>query len=306
MSFLTTVTEELLAAQGQLEAINANLAAQNAGAAAATTVVAPAALDPVSAQQAAIFSAYGTAYQTTAGEAQTQLETYTTNLGVSSTSYSDTEATNAAAATLSEGSQQMSLLSDPVSQIQAAGPGTSIVDILQWLLGGTGNNTNPAMLGGIFGLSSNGANILNIGGGNWASAASALLGMAGGGLLPAGSDTIGDAAAAAALASETTPVEAGVGGMAGMGGMPVAAMGQGTLVGNLSAPPAWAGGQVTPVVGTSVTPVQTVGWTGAAPQTGSVVPGMPGMVAGTGRASTGFGAPRYGVKPIVMPKSTAV
>ncbi|WP_044507739.1 PE/PPE C-terminal domain-containing protein, partial [Mycobacterium simiae] len=82
--------------------------------------------------------------------------------------------------------------------------------------------------------------------------------------------------------------------------------GQGTLVGNLSAPPAWAGGQVTPVVGTSVTPVQTVGWTGAAPQTGSVVPGMPGMVAGTGRASTGFGAPRYGVKPIVMPKSTAV
>jgi hypothetical protein len=37
------------------------------------------------------------------------------------------------------------------------------------------------------------------------------------------------------------------------------------------------------------------------------MPGLPGMVApGAGRASTGFGAPRYGVKPIVMPKSTAI
>jgi hypothetical protein len=50
-----------------------------------------------------------------------------------------------------------------------------------------------------------------------------------------------------------------------------------------------------------------VGWTGAAPQAGpgTIVPGMPGMVGG-GRNSAGFGAPRYGVKPIVMPKPTAV
>ena len=33
------------------------------------------------------------------------------------------------------------------------------------------------MLGGVFGLSSNGANILNIGAGNWASAASNLVGI---------------------------------------------------------------------------------------------------------------------------------
>jgi hypothetical protein len=32
---------------------------------------------------------------------------------------------------------------------------------------------------------------------------------------------------------------------------------------------------------------------------------MPGMGA-AGRNSAGFGAPRYGVKPIVMPKSAAV
>jgi PPE-SVP subfamily C-terminal region len=93
-----------------------------------------------------------------------------------------------------------------------------------------------------------------------------------------------------------------------MGGMPMASIGQGTLVGNLSAPPTWAGGQVTPLVGTTATPLHTVGWTGAAPQaaTGSGMAGMPGMVTGAGRSSTGFGAPRYGVKPIVMPKLKAV
>ncbi|MEE6137299.1 PE domain-containing protein [Mycobacterium sp. 050128] len=309
MSFLTTVTEELLAAQGQLEAINANLAAQNVGAAAATTVVAPAGADAVSLQQAAIFSAFGTTYQTTATDAQTQLETYTTNLGTSSGSYSDTEASNAASALLqSADPSQLSLLADPVSQVQAAGPGSTGLDILQYLLGGTGNFTNSAMLGGMFGLSSNGANILNIGAGNWASAASNLVGMAGGGLLPAGSDTIGDAAAAAGaadLAASTSPMPAGMGG----GAMPVVAgIGQGTLVGNLAVPPSWVGGQVTPVVGTTATPLHTVGWTSAAPAagTGTPIAGMPGMVTGAGRASSGFGAPRYGVKPIVMPKSTAV
>jgi PPE-SVP subfamily C-terminal region len=50
-----------------------------------------------------------------------------------------------------------------------------------------------------------------------------------------------------------------------------------------------------------------VGWTAAAPQAGAgtFIPGMPGMGAGA-RSSTGFGAPRYGVKPIVMPKPAAV
>lgn len=57
MSFLTTTTEEMLAAEALLSGINSNLAAQNAGAASATTAIAPAAADPVSAQQAAIFSA---------------------------------------------------------------------------------------------------------------------------------------------------------------------------------------------------------------------------------------------------------
>ena len=56
MSFLTTIPEELLAAAAQLEGIGTSLTAQNAGAAAPTTAIAPAAADPVSILQAGIFS----------------------------------------------------------------------------------------------------------------------------------------------------------------------------------------------------------------------------------------------------------
>lgn len=292
MSFLTTQTEEMLAAESLLSGINSNLAAQNVGAASATTVVAPAAADPVSAQQAAVFSAYGTQYQTIAAEAQAQLEQYAQTLGISSNSYGDTEAVNASQA----GIQALDA-ADPT----AAATGSNPIDILAWLLGFNGQSSGG--LGGMFGLSSNGANIGNIGIGNWASATSNLLGMAGGGLL----DTSGgDAAAAADLAGSTTPAGAGTGGMAGMGAMPAAAMGQATAVNKLSVPPSWVG-SASPVAGTSATPLQTVGWTAAAPQAGAgtVVPGMPGMGA-MARNSAGFGAPRYGVKPIVMPKPTAV
>jgi PE family/PPE-SVP subfamily C-terminal region len=290
MSFLTTLPEELLAAQALLGGITSNLAAQNAGAAAPTTTILPAAADPVSAQQAAIFAAYGTQYQTVAAEAQTLMEQYGATLGVSSNSYGTTEAANAAASTLSSAAAPAAAL-----------PGGNPLDVIQYLLGGTGNYS--AGLGGPFSLSGNGANILNIGGGNWASAGSNLLGL--GGLLNAPE---ADAAAAADLAGATAPASgvAPAGGMGGMGAMPMAAAGQAAMVGNkLSVPPSWAG-TVTSAT-SSATALQTVGWTAAAPQAGAgaIVPGMPGMVTGA-RSSAGFGAPRYGVKPIVMPKPTAV
>jgi hypothetical protein len=297
MSFLTTLTEEMLAAQALLGGINTNLAAQNAGAAAATTVIAPAAADPVSAQQAAVFSTFGTTYQQIAAEAQAIQEQYVSTLGVSSNSYSTTEAGNAAQAVLSNSN---------LAPLAPATPSNTPLDFLAFLLGSTGNGTNPNMLGGIFGLSSNGANLINIGSGNWASAGSDLLGMAGGGLLPAAAADTGDAAAAAGAADLAVSTAPAGSGMAGMGAMPMAAgMGQATMVGNLSAPPSWAG-TVTPV-SAGAAPLRTVGWTAAAPQAGpgTIVPGMPGMGAAA-RNSAGFGAPRYGVKPIVMPKPTAV
>ncbi|WP_374024773.1 PE domain-containing protein [Mycobacterium sp. HNNTM2301] len=301
MAFLTTQTEEMLAAEQLLSGINTNLAAQNAGAAAATTVIAPAGADPVSAQQAAIFTAYGTQYQTLAAQAQTLLENYAQTLGISSGSYGDTEAINASQAALSNAASPLAAA--------AAQPGNTPLDWLAYLLGSTGNGTNPNMLGGIFGLSGNGANIGNIGFGNWASAGSDLIGLAGGGLLDtSASDAAGSAASAAGLADTTAPMTGGMagGGMAGLGAAPMAAAGQATMVGKLSVPPTWAA-PATPVVGTSAAPLQTVGWTAAAPQagTGTIIPGMPGMGAAA-RNSAGFGAPRYGVKPIVMPKPATV
>ncbi|BBX63129.1 PE family protein [Mycobacterium saskatchewanense] len=278
MSFLTAIPAELLAAAQQLEAIGTSLTAQNAGIAAPTTGVAPAAADSVSALQAALFSGYGSMYQQIAAEAQAIQQQFVTTLGLSSGTYTDTEAANVVAAT-------------PVDVINQLGT----------LFGGPLTSTNGLATS----LSSNTANLFNIGGGNWTSAASDLLGMAGGGLLPADS---GDAAAAAGDVAGAAGAADAVGYTApagGMGAMPVAGMGQATMVGKLSAPPSWAGTLTSSV--SPATAAQTVGWTAAAPQAGpgTIVPGMPGMGAAA-RNSAGFGAPRYGVKPIVMPKVKAV
>lgn len=280
MSFLTAIPEELLAAAQQLEGIGNSLTAQNAGAAAPTTAIAPAAADQVSALQAGIFSAYGTLYQQLATEAQAIQQQFVSTLGLSSGTYSSTEAANVAAAT------PVQTLSDQIATL-LGGPLTSL--------------TSTA---GPFSLSGNAANIGNIGFGNWASAGSDLLGMAGGGLLPAAASDTGDAAAAAG-AADAVSATGPAGGVGGMAGMPAAGMGSATMVGRLSAPPSWAGSFVSAT--SPATAVQTVGWTAAAPQagTGTIVPGMPGLGAAA-RNSAGFGAPRYGVKPIVMPKIKAV
>ena len=284
MSFLTTIPEELLAAAQQLEGIGSSLTAQNAGAAMPTTSIAPAAADPVSLLQAGLFSSYGTLYQQLAAEAQAIQQQFTSTLGLSSGTYSATEAANASAA------------ANPFSSI--AGFETKLATFLGGPLPSAGGNPLSP--------SGNAANFLSFEGGNWASAMSDMLGMAGGGLVPTDwwpttAADVGAAAGAAdvATASNITPV-------AGMGAMPMAAsVGQATMVGKLSVPPSWAGTFTSGV--SPATAVQTVGWTSAAPQAGpgTIIPGMPGMGAAA-RNSAGFGAPRYGVKPIVMPKPTAV
>jgi hypothetical protein len=253
----------------------------------AVTAVVPPGADQVSIAQVAAIDAWGATLQTALANGQSYATQFLANLSAASDTYSFAEASNAASALAS-----------------SAGPGDGgVLTTISQALGGPSFSLN----GNPFSLSSNSANIGNIGVGNYASAMSDLLGMAGGGLLPAGSDTIGDAAGAAALASSTTPVGAGMAGMGGVGMMPMAGIAQGTMVGNLSVPPSW-GGQVTPVVA-ATTPLQTVGFTGTAPvaAAGTGMAGMPGMVTGgAGRSSAGFGAPRYGVKPIVMPKLASV
>jgi hypothetical protein len=284
MSFLTAVPEELIAAATQLEAIASSLTAQSTAAAAPTTSIAPAASDEVSALQAGIFTTYGTWYQQLAAEAQAIQEQFVSTLKLSSGTYASTESANAISA-------------------QTTGPIAQLINSISSALGGPLNSNG----GNLFSLSSNGANFLSFESGNWASAMSDCLGMAGGGLLPAAAADTGDAGAA--LSGTTAPATGvgmgGMGGIGGMGAMPVAAgMGQATMVGKISVPPSWAG--IGTPTGAAVTPITTVGYTGAAPGAapGAIVPGMPGM--GAARNSAGFGAPRYGVKPIVMPKVQAV
>jgi len=288
MSVLKTIPEELIAAAAQLEGLATSLTAQTAGAAAPTTAVAPAAADSVSTLQSAVYSSYGSWYQQIAAEAQAVQQQIVATLGINSSSYTASEAANAVAA------------QDPFSGIENA------FNNIATFLGGPSTSFG----GSPFSTSGNAANFISFESGNWASAMSDCLGMAGGGLIPSDdlanlAGTAGDSAAVAGAAdvNQVMPVGGGMGG--GMGAMPMAGIGQATMVSSMSTPPSWAG-SVTPVVATSAATPLTSGWTGAAPSAGAPIAAMPGMPgAGAGRGSA-LGAPRYGVKPIVMPKPTAV
>lgn len=275
MSLLSTIPAELLAAAAQLEGIGTSLTAQNAAAATSTAAVAPAASDSVSQLQAGIFSAYGTLYQQIAAEAQAIQQQFVQVLGLSSGSYSTAEATNATAQSATDNV-------------------TNFLNSLSTFLGGSQVTSSP------LNLSTQPANFISAESGNWASAMSDLLGMAGGGLIPsdwlaAPADAADAAAGAAATAGSTTPMAGGV-------GMPTAAVGGATLVGSMSAPPSWAA-SATPVttVGATALPGTALSSAASSAAPGGLVPAMPGM-ASAARNSAGFGAPRYGIKPLVMKK----
>ncbi len=285
MSFLTALPEALQAAAAQLQGLGTTFEAQSTAIAAPTTGLAPAAADEVSALQAGIFSTYGNLYQQISGQATAIQQQIAQNLGLSGSSYSTAESTNAAAAGTGNFWDQL------VSGFQA-------------VFGGNGT----------YGASGNLSNVTNIGGGNYASAASDLLGLAGGGLLDTSGGVAPDISGLGAGlvgfngAAVAGGAAGGLAGAGGLGGAPVlAGVGASTSVGPLSVPPAWAAGAGAPATAGSG-PVQLAGWTGAAPgatPAGTTVPaGMP-AVASAGK-SGGLGAPRYGLKPKVMPKPTTV
>ncbi len=180
MSFLTTQPEELAAAAGKLETIGSAMVAQNAAAAAPTTTgVIPAAADEISVLQASLFTAYGTLYQQVSAEAAAVYDLFVKTLGVSAGTYAATEAANSSA---------------------AASPLSGIASIL-----GSTPGKVPSWISDI-------ANIFNIGAGNWASAASDLLGLASGGLLPAAEEAALEEGLEGAGLSELGAAEAAVGG----------------------------------------------------------------------------------------------
>ena len=276
MSFVKTLPEEMTHAAGQLAGIGEALATENGAAAIPTTVIAPAGTDPVSQLQAALFATYGNLYQSISEQAAAVHQQLVQVLGQNAGAYSTAEATNGSSASLDSG--------------------------LQWFL--TNVLGVPSSGSGSL-LSGNLANIENIGMGNWASAGSALLGLAGGGLLDFPEEIAAEGAAG--LVGYEEPMLAAP--LAGIGAMPVAAgMAQATTVGALSAPPTWAAESA---AATTPAPARLAAAT-ASMATPHPTPAMAAVPAALGAAAAGdrgvgkFGAPRYGVKHTVMPKPTAV
>jgi hypothetical protein len=297
MSYVNTTPAALAAAATQLEGIGNSFAAESEGAAAPTTAIAPAAADEVSILQSSAFSTYGQLYQTIAAQAQAIHQQFVNTLQQSSGSYQETEAANqAGTAANSLGNTASSAASTAQSSDQ---PITSLINDLTSFL-----TTGPVASVMNNSLFSAGYDEV----GNFASAESDLIGMGGGGLLAAlaGPSTAGAdiGGLGAGLAGDVGPAVGGaVGGAGGLGAAPVlAGVGQGAAIGPMSVPPSWAGGAGVPTASTPVT-LASQSWTTAAPTTGGMGPGIAGMPAvASGRGGVGgFGAPRYGVKPKVMP-----
>ena len=92
----------------------------------------------------------------------------------------------------------------------------------------------------------------------------------------------------------------------GGAGAMTAGLGEASAVGGLSVPPAWSA--ATPAtLASSTAPLEGSGWTTAAETAEPVtaMPGMPGM-AGAAKGAGAYAGPRYGFKPIVMPKQVVV
>ena len=295
MSFVTTAPAAITAAATQLEGVGTSFATESSAAAGSTTAISPAAADEVSILQSGAFSTYGQLYQTVSAQAQAIHQQFVNLLQSSSGSYQETEGANQAGAAASSlantGSSAAALPAQSTTPITDGI--TSLTSFLQGL---------PLVNNSLF---STGIDEV----GNFTSGYSDLIGMGGGGLLTA---LAGPATASAdlgglgsGLVGDVSPVGAvgGVGGMGGMGAAPVlAAAGSGSSIGPLSVPPSWAGGAAVPTASTPVT-LASQSWTTAAPSTGGMGPGIAGMpaVANGGRGGSSFGAPRYGVKPKVMP-----
>lgn len=276
MSFLTTHPEALAAAAGDLQTISAALNAQNAAAVGPITGLAPAAADEVSALQAAQFSAYGTLYQQISAQAAAMQEMFVHTLRASADSYGETEMANSAAAT------------------STAGMGTAT----GLLAAGSGAAADPTF--GLGGIASNGAIMAAMNAANLGSAASEFTGLGKGYITnPPGVIHSIEGINQATLMGTTEP------GVAAAAAPVSAATGQSSQVGRMSSPtpPGWAG-EAAPAA-EAARPTVAAGPTEAEPHRATMPAGAP-AVASSDRGGYGFGRPRYGVKPVVMPRKPVV
>jgi hypothetical protein len=299
MSFVTTAPAAIAAAATSLEGVGTSFATESSAAAGSTTAISPAAADEVSVLQSGVFSSYGQLYQTVSAQAQAIHQQFVNALQQSSGSYQDTESANQAATAAQAASSGTSAAAKPA----AVGPITSFISSITGFL-----TTGP--LSSVVNNNAFSVGFDEVG--NFTSGYSDLIGMGGGGLLTAlagpstasadlgglGSSLVGDVGPAAAVGGA-------VGGAGGMGAAPVlASAGAGSSIGPMSVPPSWAGGAGAGLPATSApVTLASQSWTTAAPTTGGAPSGIAGMpaVANGGRGGNSFGAPRYGVKPKVMP-----
>jgi hypothetical protein len=273
-----------MAAATTLQHLGTAMAAQNVAAAVPTSDVSPAAADGVSAMQAMQFSAYGTWYQQVSKQAEAVHQMLVNTLDSNAGSYGEAESTNQAAT----GSNSLTGLLNSLTGggSSAAAGGASLP-----------SNSGAGLATAFNGLQNFGAassDMFDLSQGQYAPEAQAAAGSAG---------LTGDFSTAPAAAA---PVS--MGGAAGMGAMPVTAgAGQAASIGKLSVPPTWTVSEVSAAnPATAATPA--AGWTSPAPHAGQVntLPAGAPSVASSGRGGLGVGAPRYGVKPTVMPKPSVV
>jgi hypothetical protein len=282
VSFVTTQPEALTAAASALQTLGTAMAAQNTAAVAPTTGVIPAAADPVSALQAAQFSAYGTWYQQVSAQATAIHQMLVSNLGTSAGSYGETEAANQTATGSTSLSGLLGGLTGSGASSAAAAPAQS--------------SSTGATIGTPFNW------FQNVG-----AAASDFMALGQGQFLPGAvswDPTLPGAAGGPGMPGVPMPTAVAAGAV----GAPVSAgMGQASSLSGLSVPPSWA---ATGAPAATAAPAASVGtgWTSPAAQAAPVTTMPAGLpsVASAGRGGLGFGAPRYGVKPTVMPKSAVI
>ena len=87
----------------------------------------------------------------------------------------------------------------------------------------------------------------------------------------------------------------------------VGGLGEASAVGGLSVPAGWNAAAPATSLASSTAPLEGSGWTAAAEaEPIAAMPGMPGMAAAAKGAGAYGAGPRYGFKPIVMPKQVVV
>ncbi|WP_102419246.1 PPE family protein [Mycobacterium sp. 4858] len=123
------------------------------------------------------------------------------------------------------------------------------------------------------------------------------------GAVPAVPFALTDSVAPVAGAAAVTP-----GTMVGSvsGAAASATLGEASAVGGLSVPGSWSAAAPATTLASAAAPLEGSGWTVGAEEPVAAMPGMPGMAA-AGKGAGAYGAaPRYGFKPVVMPKQLIV